>query len=531
MSKRTIGELESAFKQLHERLLRGEMDEGDFQAEVEQLGFKDDQGRQWKIGWYTGNWYRSDQGWWSEDTPAEPEAVQPSPAAQAAWVTGDQPRQRITPWLVAPLVILLLLASILLVSGWGGSPALITQVIATQTSSPPPPSASPTTEPTQAPPSPTLPPPSATAGSTATRALSTAGQTPTLASAQVPATPVPATPIPASASATAGTSAATETPLPATDTPTANPTASPAPSRTRPPSPSATPKPERASPAGRIFFPVYDPQPARRTFDIYAVRLDSGRREPVAGQASQPAISPDGQRLAYRSWVTGQQGLFVLEFADGHTWRWVDAAEAARPSWSPNGQNLVFPSQHEADQGWRIYRTEGRGFVQMRRGGSDISGRVPTWLSDGRIIYWDCPGNSCGLYVMGGDGTAPVRLTTAEHDTSPAASPDGGQIAFMSNQGGNWDIYLINSRAPLGTAPTRMTRDPARDGLPAWSPDGQWLAFVSERGGAWGVWAMRPDGSDLQRLFGLGGPLDGKVVYAQAGEQAGWTSETIAWGP
>jgi hypothetical protein len=35
----------------------------------------------------------------------------------------------------------------------------------------------------------------------------------------------------------------------------------------------------------------------------------------------------------------------------------------------------------------------------------------------------------------------------------------------------------------------------------------------------------------VQRLFDLGGPPEGKVVYAQSNEEADWTSETIAWGP
>jgi hypothetical protein len=533
MPGRTIRELESAFEQLHEGLLRGEMAEGEFQAEVQQLRCQDDQGRQWKMGPYTGKWYRYEQGWWSQDTPPEPGAPQASPGAPAARVAKDPWWRPITPWLGAPLVILLLLASVLLVAGsntegWGGASAQIAQTTATPGISPTWLSASPTLEPTHTPPSPTPPPPTATLGSTATRRLPTPGQTPATASVEAPITPIPT-----GALATDEPSSYTDTPVPATATPvpTASAAASPVPSQTPRPSATLPPQPERASLSGRIFFPVYDPQPARRTFDIYAVRLGSGKREPVAGQASQPAISPDGQRLAYRSWEAGQQGLMVLELADGHTWRWVDAAEAARPSWSPNSQNLVFPSQHEYDRRWRIYRTEGLGFIQIQRGGSDIFGRVPSWLADGRIVYWDCPLASCGLYVMGSDGADPVRLTTGEHDTGPAASPDGRQVAFMSNHGGNWDIYIIDSRAPLGTEARRLTESGARDGLPTWSPNGKWLAFVSERGGTWAVWAMRPDGSDLQKLFDLDGPLDGTVVYAQAGEQASWTSETIAWGP
>jgi TolB protein len=530
MPGKTIRELEDAFEQLRERLLRGDLTEGEFQASVQQLHFEDDQGHQWQLGWYTGKWYRCDQGWWSPATPPEPGVAQASPGARTAKGRHWRP---ITPWLVAPLVILLLLAGVLLVTGWnitgwGGASAPFAQVTTTPGASLTRSLASPTAAPPQAPSSPTLSSPSATPSPVMTRKAATSDQTGAAALTETPDSPATASP-----PATADASTPTSTPVSTTNTPTpvSSPTASPIPSPTRTALPAPSPKPTTVSFSGRVFFPVYDPEPARRTFDIYAVRLASGKREPVAGQASQPAISPDGQRLAYRSWETGQQGLVVLELEDGRTWRWVDSAEAARPSWSPDNQNIVFPSQQESDRLWRIYRTVGREYVQIRRYGSDMLGRVPIWLGDGRIVYWDCPLANCGLYVMGGDGSDPVRLTTAEHDTGPAASPDGQQVAFMSNRSGNWDIYVIDSHAPPGTEPTRLTDHAARDGLPAWSPNGKWLAFASDRGGSWAVWAVRPDGRKLQKLFELGGTLDGKTIYAQASDQSDWTSETIAWGP
>ncbi|HFD39415.1 MAG TPA: hypothetical protein ENJ31_06155, partial [Anaerolineae bacterium] len=467
----TVKEMEDAYQQLHRQLLRGELDEDEFKSQVERLRFEDALGRQWKIGWYTGQWYRYDEGLWILDEPQEdagPAAIEADDLADYAESSRKRPAAI---GLAVLLAVLVCLAAAALLVGWGadwwrGQQARFmaaTQAAQAATST--------------ATPLPTEPPPTPTATT-----LPTA--TPTKRPQPTPTRPAP-TP----------TETATEPPAP---TPTQGTVSAAA--------PTATP-----ALSGRILFPLYDPNPDRRTFDIWAVDLRSGERQVIVKQASQPALSPNAQRLAYRSWDSARQGLLVQEQTDGNTWVWVNYAEAARPSWSPDNQNIVFPSQQESDRQWRVYRTRGLDVSRVQRHGGDIFGRVPIWLSDGRIVYWECPQNKCGLYVMRDDGTNFVRLTSGEHDTAPAASPDGEQIAFMSNRDGNWEVYLVSTRPPAGQTEAgfkRLTRHPARDGIPVWSPDGRWIAFASDRGGAWAIWAMRPDGSGQHKLFDLGGPLE-----------------------
>jgi hypothetical protein len=497
---RTIHEMEETYEQLHEQMLRGELAEDEFKAEVEQLRFEDDQGRQWKIGWYTGKWYRYDQGQWVQGKPVERQALAAETAAPPPEEEEEQrPRQAVSYWLVGAIVALLLLSSVVLIIGWntdwwrqstGGPVATNTQPAPTATSQP----------------------------------TEVARSSPTA---------VPATDTPAPTATTAPSATPTQSPVPtavreASDTPTSEASATESPTATEEAAEEATPAPA-PSLSGRIYFPVYDPD--RQTMDIYAVDLESGERELVVGQASQPALSPDGERLAYRSWARDQRAVMVLEMDDGNDWIWVNFAEAARPSWSPDGQNIVFPSRQESDRQWRIYRTRGTVIDLIRRHGGDIFGRVPIWVTDGRIIYWECPLDNCGLYSMESDGTSPQRLTTAEDDTCPAASPDGSQLAFMSNIDGNWEIYVASTQPQSGQAPRRLTNNAALDGVPTWSPDGRWLAFASNRGGSWAVWAIRPNGSGLQEVFEIGGSLEGSIAFVTAEDQHGWTWETMAWGP
>ena len=80
--------------------------------------------------------------------------------------------------------------------------------------------------------------------------------------------------------------------------------------------------------------------------------------------------------------------------------------------------------------------------------------------------------------------------------TSPSPSPDGRWLAFAS-MAPQLDIFI--SRAD-GTGIRQLTNDRANDKFPTWSPDGQQIAFMSNRDGASQVWSIRPDGSGLRRL-------------------------------
>jgi Tol biopolymer transport system component len=126
----------------------------------------------------------------------------------------------------------------------------------------------------------------------------------------------------------------------------------------------------------------------------------------------------------------------------------------------------------------------------------------PSWSPDGSFLVLSAAGpdnaasEDLDLYVMAASGRDPVRRTESPADeTYPRWSPDGRNIAFVSDRGSGANIYLI---PPLGgperkLVETRLEPDLDRIELGAvpWSPDGQELLFSRrESSGAIAIWKV-----------------------------------------
>jgi Tol biopolymer transport system component len=104
------------------------------------------------------------------------------------------------------------------------------------------------------------------------------------------------------------------------------------------------------------------------------------------------------------------------------------------------------------------------------------------------------------VYVMDSDGSNRTRLAVGQSGflSAPTWAPDGSAVAFVSDQDGEPNIWVMDLD---GGEPVNLTQHDAQDHSPAWSPDGEWIAFASVRDSLyWELYAMRPDGSEVQRL-------------------------------
>ncbi len=103
----------------------------------------------------------------------------------------------------------------------------------------------------------------------------------------------------------------------------------------------------------------------------------------------------------------------------------------------------------------------------------------PTWSPDGRnIAFISNMSGRNNLWVVPAEGGWPVQLTVSDQrQTAPAWSPDGKWIAYQSDYDGDeqWDIFLVSPKTGKVVNLTQ-TREIAELN-PTWSPDGRYLAY------------------------------------------------------
>jgi dipeptidyl aminopeptidase/acylaminoacyl peptidase len=257
---------------------------------------------------------------------------------------------------------------------------------------------------------------------------------------------------------------------------------------------------------------------AEETSELRPIQVDDYFALKYVGS---PAVSPDGKWVAFT--VSGQDlekdsrgtRIWMIPAAGGDPLPMTARGSSAwSPRWSPDGKHLSFVASSHDGSGSQVHTLDMRGGerVQLTHVAGGVGGYE--WSPDGKklallirdpdpspeTIPWvidrlrfkaDYVGylnrQRGHLFVFDIASEKLTQLTSGDYeDYSPAWSPDGSRIAFVSNRtkepdfSSNSDIWLVAPDTPYDRQdPVRVTTNPGSDGSPIWHPDGERIAYIT----------------------------------------------------
>jgi len=230
---------------------------------------------------------------------------------------------------------------------------------------------------------------------------------------------------------------------------------------------------------------------------VYAIDQDGAEVRLVSAgdrQAMSPAWAPDGRRFAYMELGQGKGTLFIQDLTTGKRAAVGASGQALdfTPAFAPDAKTLAF--SRATDEGTDIYTLNIKDHCCLQRltVGRFSDNLSPAYSPDGqRIAFVSTRAGQPQVYVMAADGTdeqlfAPFDYGVTGSSYAPDWSPDGQSVAFHRDVGGTYQVFVLDVR----TRAVRQLTSIGRNEDPTWAPDGRHMAFVSARAGFRQLWII-----------------------------------------
>jgi len=302
-----------------------------------------------------------------------------------------------------------------------------------------------------------------------------------------------------------------------------------------------------------------------RSFGLVQHSLDTGARRtlteaPVGFMDAHPRVSPDGKTLAFEREGDGRSAIFMMPMSGGtptllNQWTsgliggldWMPNSRELLVAWpGPSGRRLLRTKLGDPGPGQPVplmpYESVGPSLSREATRGTHRLAVVSSSIDVGlRLVDLKAP-TPAGRLAEGASFCPASRL-----DLPGRFSPDGRQLAFVSDRSGSQQIWVadrdgsslrrvtdlaaaavhvgawspdgqtlvfdasIDARADLytvriaGGAAVRLTTGADGGKDPEWSRDGRWIYYASNRNGRQTLWKIPAGGGDAVLLTSEGG--------------------------
>jgi TolB protein len=241
--------------------------------------------------------------------------------------------------------------------------------------------------------------------------------------------------------------------------------------------------------------------------EIWSMDYDGGNQKQVTHYRNTcitPSVSPDGTKLAFTTFASGNPGIFVFSLETGRKLSFYNpkASLNATPNFTPDGKHILFASSVNGFTNIFMANLDGSQLQRISNTRKiEVEPKVnPKTNTD--IVYVSGRSGPQQIWRMSIDGTDNTMLTSGEGDASnPSWHPNGEIVAFSWTRGydpGNFNIFLMDVASRTYN---QLTHGTGRNENPNWGPDGRHLVFASNRnGGTMQIFTMLADGTHVQQL-------------------------------
>lgn len=252
--------------------------------------------------------------------------------------------------------------------------------------------------------------------------------------------------------------------------------------------------------ASRISFTMTDGSGNK---DIYVIDSDGENLRRVTDEGSlveSPTWSPDGNRIAYSSWATGQPRIFQVDLTTGSRTQLPEvrgSGDYITPAYSPDGRTLAFSVLGRGGQSGIFTYDIARDCCLTYLSGGPWYDLSPTFSPDGRWLafntlrFGDAVPQVMIMPAQGGEAEtlSPYQYGSGGYYTSPDWSPFGDRVAFHGRiERGRYHILVANVEE--GGRVLRQLTSEGNNEDPSWAPDGRHLVFVGERSWGYGLFVV-----------------------------------------